>query len=524
MAKIAYLLLCHRNAPRVLEQARILTARGDYVVIHMDARAPSEFRGDVASGTADNPNVVLAKSIKCGWGEWSLVQATLNMVTAAHEAFLDASHFFLMSGDCMPTKPAEYIRAALAAADRDHIEHADFFADGWIKTGMQDDRLTYRHWFNERRQKGLFYRSLDVQRKLGLRRAIPSGLRMRIGSQWWVLRRGTIDKILAFLNERPDIVRFFRTTWIPDETFFQTLTMHLVPRTEVISAPPTYLMFSDYGMPVTFCADHYDLLRTQGSFFARKISDHDDALRARLGALFVSDESVPETVDTGRALYDYVRRRGRTGQRFATRIWEQSARLGRDRHVTLIVCKKWHVAKRLVGALRDVAGKPSFGYIFDEDDAGLPEIGNFEHSQAKRNRHRRAFLNLLMAQTDARTVSLCLDPSHVAAIEDFGRDGCQLQVLEIDCHLDDAWLEGHATRIGLGSRTEAGALHKGLIATLRMNIEEERSRIRDMALPGHRVVHQNDTPGALARPIADTCGLSIDAAGQVARHANLSAE
>lgn len=522
MAKIAYLLLCHRNADRVLEQARILTARGDVIAVHVDARAGAEVYSTIAEGLADNPGAVLARRQKCGWGEWSLVQATLNMITAAMEAFEDATHFFLISGDCMPTKPSEVIRAQLAAADQDWIEHADFFEDGWIKTGMQEDRLIYRHWFNERKHKGLFYGSYNLQKRLGLDRNIPHGLRMRIGSQWWVLRRETLGRIRAFLRERPDILRFFRTTWIPDETFFQTLTMHLVPREEVRPAPPTFLMFSDYGMPVTFCADHFDLLRTQGCFFARKISDHDDDLRRRLGDLFISDAAVEETVDTGRALYDYVRQRGRIGQRFAPRAWDAANRLGPERELVLVICKKWHLGKAFADALRAVSGLACFGYVFDEDEAGLPPLGNLEANADKRNRHRRAILNLIYGQCGADKIVICLDPAQIGALRDFAADGCRLRVLEIGCDLDADWFEGHAERVGLGRRSDAGALHRDLMHTLKVNIEDELSALRAMGLPGYRSIAPGMTAGAMARPIAEACGISIDAAGQVAHQVSLS--
>ena len=92
-----------------------------------------------------------------------------------------------------------------------------------------------------------------------------------IGSQWWCLRRRTIEAILDSSARRRDVMRFFRTTWIPDETFFQTLVRHLVPETEIRTRTLTFLMFTDYGMPVTFYNDHYDLLLSQDFLFARKI-------------------------------------------------------------------------------------------------------------------------------------------------------------------------------------------------------------------------------------------------------------
>ncbi len=64
----------------------------------------------------DNPNVTFAKRrIKCGWGEWSLVQATLAAVQAAVDAFPRATHFYMLSGDCMAIKSAEYAHDFLDA-------------------------------------------------------------------------------------------------------------------------------------------------------------------------------------------------------------------------------------------------------------------------------------------------------------------------------------------------------------------------------------------------------------------------
>jgi hypothetical protein len=100
-----------------------------------------------------------------------------------------------------------------------------------------------------------------------------------------------VEAVLDFIQERPDVVRFFRTTWIPDETFFQTLVRHLVPEREIVSRSLTFKMFSDYGMPVTFYNDQYDLLISQDYLFARKISPEARVLEERLGALWASQRT-----------------------------------------------------------------------------------------------------------------------------------------------------------------------------------------------------------------------------------------
>ena len=108
MAKIAYILLCHKNPDAIIAQAEQLTAAGDYMSIHFDARAnPADYRR-IRAALADNPKVAFArKRVKCGWGEWSLVRASLNAIEAAVEAFPQATHFYMLSGDCMAIKTAQ---------------------------------------------------------------------------------------------------------------------------------------------------------------------------------------------------------------------------------------------------------------------------------------------------------------------------------------------------------------------------------------------------------------------------------
>ena len=44
MARIAFVLLCHKNPVAIVQQARQLTAVGDYIAIHFDASAsPADY-------------------------------------------------------------------------------------------------------------------------------------------------------------------------------------------------------------------------------------------------------------------------------------------------------------------------------------------------------------------------------------------------------------------------------------------------------------------------------------------------
>ncbi len=495
MAQIAFILLCHKDAKAVIAQADRLVAGGARVAIHFDASASAAEYQKITDALAGRPEITFAtRRVRCGWGEWSLVQATLNTCEAALAAFPEASHLYMLSGDCAAVKSSAYADELLDAGDRDFIESFDFFASDWIRTGLKGERLAYRHFFNERKRKWLFYTSMQVQQRLGLERRIPEDLQVMVGSQWWCLRRRTVETILEFLRGRPDVTRFFRTTWIPDETFFQTLVRHLVPSQEIENRSLTFKLFSDYGMPVAFYNDHYDLLLTQDYLFARKISPEADTLKEQLGQLWDSDRTNFAISGDGQKLHAFLTGRGRIGQRFAPRFWERESSLGPDRQLIMIVCKKWHVAKRLLASTERETGIRGVQYLFDEESCPLPDLGGIERNLEKRNRHRRALVRMLFDYYNVNKLMVCLDPNNIDLMLDFTSDRADAAILELACVIDDAYLTGHAIRVGLASEESPPEIVRRILPTLRHEFSYESERIRETRFPRHVVMDQ--TAGA----------------------------
>ncbi len=491
MVYVAYLSLCHKDPSGVVAQARRLTRQGDFVAIHFDRSASNADYAQIRAALRHDVRVVFAPRRRCGWGEWSLVAASLDLARVALEAFPKATHFYLMSGDCMPIKPAHHIRAVLAGNNQDYIEHHDFFKSDWIKTGMRADRLIYRHFFNERTQKRRFYWAYEWQQRLGLQRALPAGIAMRVGSQWWCLRRETLQAVLAFCKTRPDIVRFFRTTWIPDETFFQTLVAHLVDSRFLQNRPPTFLVFTDYGLPVVFCQDHFEFLLQQDSFFARKISPDPKGLRLQLADMYDSGPEVGQTSRIGHRLHGYLTTRGRNGHRFAPRIWARDAQIGHGRVIFVILAKKWHLGKALAQRMQDALDLPSGDYLFDEQPGGLPDLGGLEQAPHKRRRNVRGVLRLLLLHWGRDQMVMCLDPSRLDLLQDLANDGCQLRVLELSSVFDDETLLGHAERIGLLPSDAPRGMAAGLLPALRREIALESERILGANLPSLNVAQSH---------------------------------
>ncbi len=516
MTQICYLLLCHKNPAAVIDQVNMLTGQGDCVVIHIDRSAPSEVGQQIRSGLAGMADVRFAKSVKCGWGEWSLVKASLNALRLGEAEFPEATHFYLISGDCMPIKSAGTVHAHLETNDQDIIEVHDFLDSGWIKVGMKEERLIYRHYFNERGQKRLFYSALELQKRLGLARDIPEGLRVMIGSQWFCLRRKTVEKILALVARRKDLIRFFRTTWIPDETFFQSLVYHLVPKAEIASHPPTFLLFSDYGMPVNFQNDHYDFLIQQDRFFARKLSGQAVELKTRLRTLYSDTEVAFGTARSGEQYFRYLTSRGRKGQRFAPRHWEAAAQLDNTLSVFVVACKKWHVAKRYAQSLSEQSGIPGYGYIFNETEAGLPDLGNAGSTVEKRQRQRCAFLKLLFDVTGQRRLIFCIDPANQEVLDDLKDQGAEIRVLEIACEFSDHYLHGHAERMGIEIATMDDAMIRDLLASLRGDIAEESRALKAMQLDLFERFGEHEDPETITSALCRFADLDEDEAFRAA--------
>ena len=522
MATIAYILLCHKDPDAVIAQVQGLISAGDCVAIHFDGNASAEDFGRVREALAGEVNVTFARRrLKCGWGDWSLVSATMETLEAALESFPHATHFYLLSGDCAPIKSARYIRAFLEREDADYIESVDFHTGGWIKTGIKEERLIYRHYLNERRHKWLFYQMIDWQRRLGLVRKVPVDLQVMIGSQWWCLRRTTVEAVLAMVQKRRDVVRFFSTTWIPDEVFFQTLVRHLVPEGEIKSRPLTFLMFTDYGLPVTFYNDQYDLLLGQDYLFARKISPEASDLKRRLAALYTTERTDFAISAEGRSLFDFLTGRGRIGHRFAPRFWENEASLGRGRELLIVVSKKWDVATRLVEDIESRTGIRGFGYLFHSDDISLPDLGGIQSSLFKRARHRRATLRMLYDYYKTDRMMICLDPGDLDLIRDFCSDRAATALLVVDCDFDEAGLTREAKRRGMASELTTAQTLAEVLPALRDSIAMEHDRIRDEGFANQHRLRQSASVEQNAKVLARFLAVSEGVAHELAEKDDL---
>ncbi|MEM6663086.1 MAG: beta-1,6-N-acetylglucosaminyltransferase [Pseudomonadota bacterium] len=287
---VGFAMLAHERLDRAAAVARHLALSGSPVVVHLDTRSAAADRAAFQRSAGDGVTAISTRA--ADWGRIGLVEASLDCLKEFSRDGLP-DHVTLISGSCLPTRPVEELAAHLSAhPDADFIESTPVAQDRWVVDGLSSERFTLHHWFSWRRSRWMFDRSVALQRQLGVRRTMPTGLTPHLGGQWWCLSSATISALLAH-PDLPAWLRFFKTVWIPDEAFFQTVIHQVASKAEI--RPPIHLVrWGTDGRPFTFHDDHLDLLAQSDAFFARKIDpDADQLYQHFLGLL------PPETEESG---------------------------------------------------------------------------------------------------------------------------------------------------------------------------------------------------------------------------------
>ncbi|AGB74959.1 beta-1,6-N-acetylglucosaminyltransferase [Rhizobium tropici] len=281
--KLAFVILAHDNPDKVARLARVL-AQNHTVCVHYDLNSSEAsflaLKRELGS-LADR--VLWPRRVRVAWGEWSIVNATLNALEAISGSDSNFDYVHLMSGADYPVRPIEEFTDYLRQnRGREFIECVDLRSEQWVKGGLVHERYRYRHFFNWKKHGFLFDQSWQLQQRLGLERGFPSGHQPHMGSQWWTLTWSTIKLVLA-AGRNGELASFFKTVWIPDEMFIQTI---VASATEPKARSPilTLYQFSDSGVPIVYGDDHAEYLNRQPFFFARKISPHAKNVRDLLDA------------------------------------------------------------------------------------------------------------------------------------------------------------------------------------------------------------------------------------------------
>jgi len=277
---VGFVILAHENLHRVAQLVSVLAQNKCPVVVHVDQKtSQSDFR-QLKESLAQFDLVKFTKRTNAEWGRMSLVKATQKASAQMLSEFPNVGHVMLNSGCCVTTRPTEQLIDHLSKHQgTDFIESVSVSSKKWVQDGLSTERFKFYFPFSWKQDRWLFDKFTWLQRKLKVNRKPPDNLVPHLGSQWWCLTRQTLDRILND-PQRRKYDRYFAKTWIPDESYFQTLARKHSERLE--SSSLTWAKFDADGKPFTLYDDHLDLIPRSGPFMARKVWHKADNLYEKL--------------------------------------------------------------------------------------------------------------------------------------------------------------------------------------------------------------------------------------------------
>lgn len=163
----------------------------------------------------------LLPRVKSAWASWGIVESTLLGLRAAQA--LEVDHVVLLTGQDYPLVAAPEIDSfsdehrGLSFARTSPLPYPLYGPDGgWSRV---------RHWH---------YPAMGRRFRIPITHRPPSGIQIYRGSQLFMLTRRAVRTVVDFVDARPDVVRFYRHSWIPDELFVQTVLRHTVADDEIV--------------------------------------------------------------------------------------------------------------------------------------------------------------------------------------------------------------------------------------------------------------------------------------------------
>jgi hypothetical protein len=225
----AFVILAHQRPGQVL---RLIDSLGGApTFLHVDDAAHREVFDALAHGAHRRDAVHLLPRKRTAWAGWGIPEATLAGLRAAHVH--GSRHAVVLSGQDYPLVPPDRIQEfSRRNPQTSFVSNWELPTPLWGRRGGME---RVRYWHQPIRGHRF---------RLPIPRRLPRGIAPFGGSAWSMLSRLAIEDLLRFTARRPDVVRFYRHTWIPDEMFIHTALMNAGSESEIVNEN---LWFMDWG-------------------------------------------------------------------------------------------------------------------------------------------------------------------------------------------------------------------------------------------------------------------------------------
>ncbi len=290
---IAYFILVHRYPEQFKRMFRAIYQPGNQYLIHIDKTSGASLARDIAMFLQPYQDTEILPAQSALWGGFSLVDAEVRGMKRLLAMNSRWTHFINLSGQDFPLKTQTQIRTFLDANPGRQFIRA---VDQSTKRPETLNRIRYR-----------FIEAFGRIFRTGIPRRFLKGVSPWIGTQWKVVDRAFCE----FVTSDPRVSRyrkFYRTSFIPDESFFQTVMMNIGEHGEMMNDDLRTIDWIPDGevklRPRNFGIADSESLVSGRDLFARKFDANEDSAILDFLEKYLSAADrtfIPQVVDTRRA-------------------------------------------------------------------------------------------------------------------------------------------------------------------------------------------------------------------------------
>jgi len=289
--KIAFLNLCHTDAPIVARAAARLTRHEGFdMYVHVDQKSDIGPFSDMLSGAR---RVYLTNErIRVYWGGFSAIKATVALLRQALSSPRDYDYFVLLQNLDYPIRSNEYIagffedqygmefiRGCLIARTRDW-----HYARKYKIYNQRDDDFYLKKHSKPRmyfRYAHMLLKSYDTIFSNGVIYEGGQGYELYYGAAQWAVTRDLARYFVEFYDSQPRFNRVMAHIQFPDEEYFHTIAHNSPFKYRCIKYDEPVqrwlvnwrnLHYFEYPRTITVMTEKdYDKIMAQDVLFVRKV-------------------------------------------------------------------------------------------------------------------------------------------------------------------------------------------------------------------------------------------------------------
>jgi hypothetical protein len=286
--RIAYIISAYK-CPRLLIRLvhRLHTSRSVFL-IHVDQRTDKQQYREMVCGLNHLPNVTFLRRHNCHWGDFGHVRATLKGLAHLFDNKVNFDYIFLLTGQDYPIKSNAHIDSFLRKANGNEFiscyslpnEHwgeevISRRIEFWHFRFLEDWPFRFLHPFahlpSKRKLKSKVKSAVLASANLMFRkRTLPGNMRPFGGTGYWCITRACAEYINTFVNQNPDVVKFFKYVDIPDEIFFHTIILNSPFAHNVVNDDLRCIDISEGQGPRVWRKQDIEMLSQSNALIARK--------------------------------------------------------------------------------------------------------------------------------------------------------------------------------------------------------------------------------------------------------------